>query len=238
MARAKRSGGPRTGSRNRDIEHDPKPRQKSRIKKNATISKDENRQQQPDTVDEGIPASPDDIPQSAVVDNDDSTYYSSPHQPSAHVIPVQNTIVQTTPRKNITRSTRSKAFGAAQSVKLQEVLGTPAVPEQKVTLRLPAEKLRTLQQDSSQEGLVSALSPLPYDRSLGGATNMAKVQGKDPHDVLDGELSSSTILLSEILILIPKCSDHFKDVIQNLYEMASITHGYLPQSHSPLVNKG
>lgn len=46
---------------------------------------------------------------------------------------------------------------------------------------------------------------------------MAKVQGKDPHDVLD---------------------DHFKDVIQNLYEMASITHGYLPQSHSPLVNKG
>ncbi len=39
------------------------------------------------------------------------------------------------------------------------------------------------------------------------------------------------------VMLITYGVDHFKNVIQNLYDIGSITHGYLPESHEPLFNK-
>jgi hypothetical protein len=33
-------------------------------------------------------------------------------------------------------------------------------------------------------------------------------------------------------------TDHIKGVVQNLHDLASITHGYLPESHGPLIKKG
>lgn len=267
MARGKKSG---AAARDGDSDSDFNPKRKSPTKKRGSPQKKSTsprkgqKRDTQDTVDEGIAATPDDIFLPAQVENDDSTYASSPPKQTT-----QTTLFQTPGCKTAARSSRSKKFvldlnsgsfeveavsetpavgaaGAQSKVvvlkvapdKLRRVFEANAHLEKKVTLKLPSEKLREVQQKLVEEELGPEPEEQPEVPRGGQPARMAPVKDKSPHDVLDGESFASNRFLAAAWILIANRTGQFKDVIQNLYDMASITHGYLPESQGPLVNKG
>ncbi len=119
---------------------------------------------------------------------------------------------------------------------LREIVEAHLVPERKVIFKVSTERLRKLQQESGQENLESEAAKQPAIPQGGESAEMAPVKEKNPQDVLDGQSISTTSFISA-MILITDGPDHFKNVIQNLYDIGSITHGYLPESHEPLFNK-
>lgn len=219
MARAKKRGPP---ARDRDSDGDFDPKQKSPSKKKGSPQKKTtsprkvHKNQQQETVDEGIAATPDDATSQAQVENDDSTYASSPPKPTSHTTPLQ-----TPARKNAARSTRNNkkvvdpssgsfeaesASGAGAAAgsgrqskivvlkvaayKLRELVEANTVPENKVTLKVFSEKLRQIQQEPVEGDLLPGPAKQPEEPAEERPAKMAPVKDKDPHDVLDGKSAS------------------------------------------------
>jgi hypothetical protein len=263
MARGRKRGSAR--GRSSDGAFNPtrkSPTKKGSPRKKSTSPRKGRKPEQEEIVDEGIAATPDDTSHQAQLENDDSTYASSPPRQTA-----RNTPLPTPVRKNAARSTRSnrvfvesisrsfepESVGGAEVAaaivaqskavvlkvapqKLREIVGAYAIPKKIVTLGLSPEKLRQVQRKFVDGDLVPETVKQPEELVLGEAAEMAPVKDKSPHDVLDGKLSCNKTLPA-LWILTAIWPDHFKDVIQNFYDIASITHGYLPESHGPLVNK-
>ncbi len=169
--------------------------------------------QHEDTVDEGIAATPDDTTLEAQVENEDSTYDSSPQK--------QTTPLQTPVRQNAATSTRSnrvfvdhssssfeaghpsEAGGAPASVtqskvvvltvspqKLRPLLESFAAPEKKVLLRVSPEKLRKLLQELLARDIVQGPAGQAEEPAEHRPAEMAPVKDQNPHDILDGKISA------------------------------------------------
>ncbi|ERF75003.1 hypothetical protein EPUS_08048 [Endocarpon pusillum Z07020] len=253
-------------NRERDGDFDPPPPKRGPPKKPTSTSPRKGRKaQQHNTVDEGVAATPDDTGSQAQAQaqNDDSTYDSSPRNETSQTTPLatlarQNAARSTRNNKNfldpssgglVAEQASSSYAGPSSNTqskvvvlkvpahKLREIVEAHAAPERKVTLKVSPEKLRKLLQETGEGNLESEAAKQPETPQGGESAGMAPVKDKNPHDVLDGE----SILTKEDFYQYHDIDhtgpDHFKNVIQNLYDIGSITHGYLPESHDPLFNK-
>ncbi len=218
--------------------------------------------QQQETVDEGVAAKPDDFSSQAYIQIDGSTYASSPlnetSQDSPSAISARKNAAQGARGNNNFDDPSPATLGAEQASstqtgpspnpqskvvvlklpahKLQEIVEAHLAPERKVIFKVAQEQLGKLRRESGQENLESEAAKHPGTPQGGESAGMAPVKEKNPHDVLDGE-SIFTRRFMSTMMLITHGADHFKNVIQNLYDIGSITHGYLPESHEPLFNK-
>lgn len=255
MARGRKSG----AARNRDSDGEFNVRKRSPTKKRgtprpaSTNPRKGRRTEQQAAIDEGIAATPDDTTSYGQVENDDSTYASSPQQTPSSRGAAQNTgarrgVFDAT-AESFDVETAGREDDTALSAKpskvvilrlppdqLRKALEAAVTPEKRVTLKVSPEKLRTLLARIFNADLLQQPAPqaeVPGEPEVAG---MAPVKEKNPDDVLDGE--GALWIRAVICVLILSYADHLKDVIQSLYEIGTITHGYLPESHAPLVNKG
>jgi hypothetical protein len=122
--------------------------------------------------------------------------------------------------------------------KLRQIAKAQTAPEKEVTLQPPSKKLRPAEKESVAVNLRPSPAVGPEGSPAEGAAKMAPVKDKDAHDLLDGRSPPLLNTKDPIQILITTMADSIKDVIQNFYDMGSITHGFLPESQGPLVKKG
>lgn len=169
---------------------------------------------QHDAVDEGIAATPNDTFLQAQAENKDSTYDSSPERLGAENTPRQASARKNAARG--TRSNRvfvgpsSASFEAEQATEAALAVGSAArsqvvvlkvVPDRlraivegrsaskrtlEVTLNIPPERLRRLQEELVEGEAVSDPDYQPEEPLKGEAAGMAPLKEKNPHDVLDG----------------------------------------------------
>lgn len=121
--------------------------------------------------------------------------------------------------------------------KLQRVLELYTAEQKKQTLAPSREEVRRLDQEPVVGEPFSPSILRPGVPVVEEAAGMAPVKEQIPHDILDGRFLQIFIPMNPYKILTLNLIDRFKEVIQNLYDMASITHGYLTESHNPLVDK-
>ena len=208
MARARKRGPP---ARRRSSDGEFPAKQKSGSKRRASPQKKRVRKdQQQETVDEGIAATPEDSSLQASVENDDSTYASSPPNPAS-----QTTPLQASARKKATRGaqgnqkprdpnsgrfaadkagqtgtgtaagsrTRSKivVLKVAAHKLVQLAEATGRRAEKIVTLKISSDRLRRFQPEPVKGEL------LPVDEAVEeGLAKMAPVKDQTPHQVFDG----------------------------------------------------
>jgi hypothetical protein len=208
MARARKRGPP---ARPRGSDGEFQARQKSGSKQRASPKKKRVRKdQQQETIDEGIAATPDDSTLQAPLENDDSTYASSPPNPAYQTIPLQASDrkkatrgAQDNKKRRDSNSGRFAADGAGQTGagtaagsdrpskivalkvaahKLAQLLEALGRRAQKiVTLKISPDKLRRFQQELVNRDL------LPVNQAVEeGLAEMAPVKDQTPHQVFDG----------------------------------------------------
>jgi hypothetical protein len=139
--------------------------------------------------------------------------------------------------------------------RVRDVLEQHALPKKVVTFHIPPAKLEEEQQrqsgqshfeqplgeaEQAREGTTVETqhleAPLRQEQSSAPeeTAEMAPVRENEGHKVLDGGSSQND---DRAIYAYRECKDALKDVVQSFFEMGSTVHGYLPESHDPLVNQ-
>jgi hypothetical protein len=209
MARAKKRGPP---ARPPGSDGEFQAKQKSGSQQRASPQKKRVRKdQQQETVDEGIATTPDDSSLQTPVENDDSTYASSPSKPVSYTTPlpapVRNKAARGAPGNKKRRDPNSGRFAADEAgqtgigsaagsatpckvviLKLaahqlvQFIEAEERQAEKIVTLKISSDKLLRFQQEPVEASLLPA-----GEAGEEGSAKMAAVKEQSPHQVLDGK---------------------------------------------------